>query len=151
MNALTPAVSTGPLPASRKIHKSGVLYPHIKVPMREISVHPTAGEPPVTVYDPSGPYTDPTVETSIEKGLARLRHEWITARGDVEAYDGRHVRPEDNGFAAGERLTPEFPVRNRPLRAKAGKAVTQLAYARAGIITPEMEFVAIRENLGREV
>ncbi|MET3583802.1 hypothetical protein ABID19_006868, partial [Mesorhizobium robiniae] len=66
MNALTPAVSTGPLPASRKIHKSGVLHPHIKVPMREISVHPTAGEPPVTVYDPSGPCTDPTVETSID-------------------------------------------------------------------------------------
>ncbi|MER8509917.1 phosphomethylpyrimidine synthase ThiC [Mesorhizobium sp. M1112] len=151
MNALTPAVSTGPLPASRKIHKPGAIHPQIRVPMREISVHPTAGEPPVTVYDPSGPYTDPTVETSIEKGLARLRHEWITARGDVEAYDGRHVRPEDNGFATGERLTPEFPIRHRPLRAKAGKAVTQLAYARAGIITPEMEFVAIRENLGREM
>ncbi|WP_136617731.1 MULTISPECIES: phosphomethylpyrimidine synthase ThiC [Mesorhizobium] len=151
MNALTPAVSTGSLPASRKIHKSGVLHPQIRVPMREISVHPTAGEPPVTVYDPSGPYTDPALETSIEKGLARLRHEWVTARGDVEAYDGRHVRPEDNGFATGERLTPEFPIRNRPLRAKAGKAVTQLAYARAGIITPEMEFVAIRENLGREM
>lgn len=151
MNALTPAVSTGPLPASRKIHKSGVLHPQIRVPMREISVHPTAGEPPVIVYDPSGPYTDPTVETSIENGLARLRHEWIIARGDVEAYDGRHVQPEDNGFATGERLTPEFPVRNQPLRAKAGKAVTQLAYARAGIITPEMEFVAIRENLGREM
>lgn len=151
MNALTPAVSTGPLPASRKIHKPGTIHPQIRVPMREISVHPTAGEPPVTVYDPSGPYTDPAVETSIEKGLARLRHEWILARGDVEACDGRHVRPEDNGFATGERLTPEFPIRNRPLRARAGKAVTQLAYARAGIITPEMEFVAIRENLGREI
>ncbi|RWE29148.1 MAG: phosphomethylpyrimidine synthase ThiC [Mesorhizobium sp.] len=151
MNALTPAVSTGPLPASRKIHKSGVLHPQIRVPMREISVHPTAGEPPVTVYDPSGPYTDPTVETSIEKGLARIRREWVTARDDVEAYDGRHVRPEDNGFVTSERLTPEFPVCNRPLRAKAGKAVTQLAYARAGIVTPEMEFVAIRENLGREM
>ncbi|MER9140530.1 phosphomethylpyrimidine synthase ThiC, partial [Mesorhizobium sp. M0830] len=151
MNALTPAVSTGPLPASRKIHKPGAIHPQIRVPMREISVHPTAGEPPVTVYDPSGPYTDPAVETSIEKGLARLRHEWILARGDVEVCDGRHVRPEDNGFATGERLTPEFPIRHRPLRAKAGKAVTQLAYARAGIITPEMEFVAIRENLGREI
>ncbi|MER8886851.1 phosphomethylpyrimidine synthase ThiC, partial [Mesorhizobium sp. M0816] len=64
MNALTPAVSTGSLPASRKIHKPGTIHPHIKVPMREISVHPTAGEPPVTAYDPSGPYTDPTVETS---------------------------------------------------------------------------------------
>ncbi|MER8541444.1 phosphomethylpyrimidine synthase ThiC [Mesorhizobium sp. M1334] len=151
MNALTPAVSTGPLPASRKIHKPGTIHSQIKVPMREISVHPTAGEPPVTVYDPSGPYTDPAVETSIEKGLARLRREWILARGDVEGCDGRHVRPEDNGFATGERLTPEFPIRHRPLKAKAGKAVTQLAYARAGIITPEMEFVAIRENLGREI
>ncbi|MER9604294.1 phosphomethylpyrimidine synthase ThiC [Mesorhizobium sp. M0243] len=151
MNALTPAVSTGPLPASRKIHKPGAIHPQIRVPMREISVHPTAGEPPVTVYDPSGSYTDPAVETSIQKGLARLRHEWILARGDVEDCDGRHVRPEDNGFATGERLTPEFPIRHRPLRAKAGKAVTQLAYARAGIITPEMEFVAIRENLGREI
>ncbi|TIM32555.1 MAG: phosphomethylpyrimidine synthase ThiC [Mesorhizobium sp.] len=150
MNAISPAVSTGPLPASRKIHKPGLIHPQIRVPMREIAVHPTAGEPPVTVYDPSGPYTDPTVETSIEKGLARFRHEWVTARGDVEFHDGRSVRPEDNGFASGERLTPEFPVRHRPLKAKTGKAVTQLAYARAGIITPEMEFVAIRENLGRE-
>ncbi|CDX53739.1 thiamine biosynthesis protein ThiC (5'-phosphoryl-5-aminoimidazole, 4-amino-5-hydroxymethyl-2-methylpyrimidine-P) [Mesorhizobium plurifarium] len=151
MNALTPTVSTGPLPASRKIHKTGTIHPQIRVPMREISVHPTAGEPPVTVYDPSGPYTDPAIETNIEKGLARFRRDWIAARSDVEAYDGRHVRPEDNGFATGERLTPEFPIRNRPLRAKAGKAVTQLAYARAGIITPEMEFVAIRENLGRDM
>ena len=151
MNAITPTVSTGPLPASRKIHKPGLIHPQIRVPMREIAVHPTAGEPPVTVYDPSGPYTDPTVETSIEKGLARLRHEWMTARGDVELQEGRSVRPEDNGFASGERLTPEFPVRHRPLKAKTGKAVTQLAYARAGIITPEMEFVAIRENLGREI
>ncbi|RUW43948.1 phosphomethylpyrimidine synthase ThiC, partial [Mesorhizobium sp. M1A.F.Ca.ET.072.01.1.1] len=99
----------------------------------------------------SGPYTDPAIETDIEKGLGRLRQDWLAARGDVESYDGRHVRPEDNGFAAGERLTREFAIRNRPLRAKAGKAVTQLAYARAGIITPEMEFVAIRENLGREI
>ncbi|TIM17969.1 MAG: phosphomethylpyrimidine synthase ThiC, partial [Mesorhizobium sp.] len=105
----------------------------------------------VTVYDPSGPYTDPTVETSIENGLAGFRHAWIKARGDVEFQEGRSVRPEDNGFASGERLTPEFPVRHRPLKAKTGKAVTQLAYARAGIITPEMEFVAIRENLGREI
>jgi hypothetical protein len=68
----------------------------------------------------------------------------------VERYDGRAVKPEDNGFLSGDRLTPRFPTPNRPLKAKGGKAVTQLAYARAGIITPEMEFVAIRENLGRE-
>lgn len=70
-------------------------------------------------------------------------------RGDVESYEGRHMKPEDNGFASGDRLTPEFPIRHRPLRARNGKAVTQLAYARAGIVTPEMEFIAIRENLGR--
>ncbi|MCZ7851720.1 phosphomethylpyrimidine synthase ThiC [Agrobacterium salinitolerans] len=143
-------VTTGPHAASKKIHKAGILHPHIRVPMREIAVHPTAGEPPVTVYDSSGPYTDPAHAVLIEKGLPRLRQDWIVARGDVEAYEGRHVKPEDNGFATGERLTPEFGVRHQPLKATAGKAVTQLAYARAGIITPEMEFIAIRENLGRE-
>ncbi|TIP30958.1 MAG: phosphomethylpyrimidine synthase ThiC, partial [Mesorhizobium sp.] len=80
----------------------------------------------------------------------RLREAWIEARGDVGRYEGRTIKPEDNGFVSADRLTPEFPVRNRPLRAAGGRAVTQLAYARAGIITPEMEFVAIRENLGRE-
>ncbi|KJF68297.1 phosphomethylpyrimidine synthase ThiC [Rhizobium nepotum] len=143
-------VTTGPHPASTKIHKPGILHPHIRVPMREIAVHPTAGEPPVTVYDSSGLYTDPMHDILIEKGLPRLRHAWVVARGDVAAYDGRHVKPEDNGFATGERLTPEFSVRHQPLKATEGQAVTQLAYARAGIITPEMEFIAIRENLGRE-
>ncbi|MBY2937969.1 phosphomethylpyrimidine synthase ThiC, partial [Rhizobium leguminosarum] len=86
----------------------------------------------------------------IEQGLSQLRRDWVLARGDVEAYQGRHIRPEDNGFASGERLTPEFPTKRQPLRARDGKAVTQLAYARSGIITPEMEFIAIRENLGRK-
>ncbi|WP_320201448.1 phosphomethylpyrimidine synthase ThiC [Agrobacterium sp. rho-13.3] len=147
---LSPVVTTGPLPASTKIYKPGIIHPHIRVPMREIAVHPTAGEPPVTVYDSSGPYTDPSHTVSIEGGLPRVRHDWVVARGDVEAYEGRHVKPEDNGFATGERLTPEFSLRHQPLKAKDGKAVTQLAYARAGIITPEMEFIAIRENIGRE-
>jgi len=142
-------VTQGPLPASRKLHKPGILHPDIRVPMREISLHPTSGEPPVVVYDSSGPYTDATHTVSIEHGLPRLRESWVAARGDIEAYDGRHVRPEDNGFVSGERLTPEFPVRHTPKRARGGKAVTQLAYARAGIVTPEMEFIAIRENLGR--
>ncbi|MBX5138799.1 phosphomethylpyrimidine synthase ThiC [Rhizobium lentis] len=147
---LTPVVTTGPLPASTKIAKPGTLYPDLRVPMREISLHPTSGEPPVTVYDSSGPYTDPAYTVSIDAGLPRLRESWIRARGDVEAYEGRVVKPEDNGFVTGERLTPEFPLRNTPLKAKAGRAVTQLAYARAGIVTPEMEFIAIRENLGRQ-
>lgn len=150
MSEETPMVTTGPLPASTKVFKPGVLHPDIRVPMREIALHPSAGEPPVTVYDSSGPYTDPTAEIAIERGLPRLRESWIMARGDVEPHEGRHVKPEDNGFVSDDRLTPEFPVRRRPLRARNGKAVTQLAYARAGVITPEMEFIAIRENLGRE-
>lgn len=150
MNALTPTITVGELPASKKVHKPGQLHPELRVPMREIALHPTAGEPPVTVYDSSGPYTDADTRIDIDKGLPRLRVPWIEARGEVERYDGRIVKPEDNGFVSGERLTPEFPVGHRPLKAKNGKAVTQLAYARACIVTPEMEFVAIRENLGRE-
>jgi phosphomethylpyrimidine synthase len=144
-------ITTGPLPASGKVYMPGVLHPEIRVPMREIALHPTSGEPPVMVYDSSGPYTETAERIGIERGLPRMRESWLAARGDVEAYDGRHVKPEDNGFASGDRLTPEFPVRNRPCRAAGGKAVTQLAYARAGIITPEMEFVAIRENIGRRM
>ncbi|OJG00074.1 phosphomethylpyrimidine synthase ThiC [Pararhizobium antarcticum] len=144
-----PTVTQGPLPASRKIHTSGTLHPDLRVPMREISLHPTAGEPPVIVYDSSGPYTDESHSVRIENGLPRLRENWLAQRDDIETYDGRHVKPEDNGFVSGERLTPEFPVRHAPWRAINGKAVTQLAYARAGIITPEMEYIAIRENLGR--
>ncbi len=147
---ITPEITQGPLPASRKVYAEGDIHPDIRVPMREIAVHPTSGEPPVTVYDSSGPYTDPSQTIDIEKGLPRLREAWIAARGDTEAYDGRLVKPEDNGFAVGERLTPEFPHLHQPRRANGGKAVTQLAYARAGVITPEMEFIAIRENLGRK-
>src|SRR5690349_1649729 len=143
-----PKVTQGPLPASTKVYKSGRLHPDIRVPMREVALHPTAGEPPVAVYDSSGPYSDPDVAIAIEHGLPRLRARWIEERGDVAAYAGRTVRPEDNGVVAQSHLTPEFPVHNRPLKAMNGKAVTQLAYARAGIVTPEMEFVAIRENLG---
>ncbi|PPB80840.1 phosphomethylpyrimidine synthase [Albidovulum inexpectatum] len=138
----TPTVTTGPLPASRKILVAGQMH-DIRVPMREIAV---TGEPPLTVYDSSGPYTDPEAAIDIARGLPRWRGAWLRARGEVEECDPRPVTPADNGFATGARLAPEFPVRHRPLRAKAGCAVTQLAYARAGIITPEMEYVAIREN-----
>ncbi|MGE0776425.1 MAG: phosphomethylpyrimidine synthase ThiC [Sphingomonadaceae bacterium] len=144
-----PSVTTGPLPASTKRHVQGVIHPDIRVPMRQITVHPSAGEPPVTVYDASGPYTDPAVVTDIARGLAPIRSDWLAARGDCEPYAARPVRPADNGFASGERLVPGFPVQRAPLRARDGRAVTQLAYARAGIITAEMEYVAIRENLGR--
>ncbi|MBY3522758.1 phosphomethylpyrimidine synthase ThiC [Rhizobium laguerreae] len=148
--AKTITVTKGPLPASRKIYIPGDIHAYIRVPMREISVHPTSGEPPVVVYDSSGPYTIEGADIRIEQGLSQLRRDWVLARGDVEAFQGRHIRPEDNGFASGERLTPEFPTKRQPLRARDGKAVTQLAYARSGIITPEMEFIAIRENLGRK-
>ncbi|SLN64991.1 Phosphomethylpyrimidine synthase [Falsiruegeria litorea R37] len=150
MNVPNPKITTGGLPAARKIYVSGTQHPDIRVPMREISVHPTAGEPPLPVYDSSGPYTDPDVQVDIKRGLAPLRRAWIEARGDVEDYQGREITAADNGFVEGDRLTPEFPVKPRPLRAKDGKAVTQLAYARAGIVTPEMEFIAIRENQLRE-
>ena len=81
---LTPVVTTGSLPASTKVVKPGTLYPDLRVPMREISLHPTSGEPPVTVYDSSGPYTDPAHVVSIDAGLPRLRESWVRARGDVE-------------------------------------------------------------------
>ena len=149
MNAVTPTVTAGPLPASRKIYLAGTAFPDIRVPMRAITVHPTAGEPDVIVYDPSGPYTDGQIETDIAKGLPRIRENWIAARCDTEFYEGRAVQPEDNGNLPAEKLTPEFPVRNAPRRATGGRAVTQYEYARAGIVTAEMEFVAIRENLGR--
>lgn len=114
--------------------------------MREIALHPTAEEPPVVVYDTSGPYTDPALSPDIAKGLSRLREPWILRRGDVETYEGRAVAPADNGFVSPERETPTFPALRQPMRTVEGRAVTQFAYAPAGIVTPEMEFVAIHEN-----
>ena len=143
-------VTTGPLPSSRKVYLKGNLHSDIRVPIREIDLHETANEPPVRVYDTSGPYSDPDAQININVGLARTRKPWIMARGDVEEYEGRQVRPEDNGGANKDQLVREFPNKHNPLRAKNGNAVTQIAYARSGIITPEMEYVSIRENLGRE-
>ncbi|MFT8328005.1 phosphomethylpyrimidine synthase ThiC [Gluconobacter oxydans] len=145
MNASIPAITTGPLPASSKVHIQGTLH-DIKVPMRQIEV---SNECPLNVYDSSGPYTDTAISIDIARGLADSRGDWLRQRGDVEEYDGRTITAADNGFAEGERLTPAFPNQRRPLRAVEDRAVTQMAYARAGVITPEMEFVAIRENIGR--
>ena len=153
MNKQTPVtntIPTGERPGSRKVYAPGLLFPDIRVPFREVAVHPSANEPPVTIYDPSGPYTDPKVTIDINKGLARARDAWVIARGDVEACDPRAVKSEDNGHARGVHLAPPFPVSQKPLKAKDGKAVTQMAYARAGIITAEMEYVTIRENMRRE-
>ncbi|MEN8721746.1 MAG: phosphomethylpyrimidine synthase ThiC [Alphaproteobacteria bacterium] len=143
-------ITTGPLPASRKVYIESPNDSSVRVPMREIDLHPSALEPPVTVYDTSGPYSDPDCDIKIREGLAPLRQTWVEGRGDVERYVGRDVKPEDNGFVKGDRLVPEFPAKRQPLRATGDKAVTQIAYARAGIVTPEMEYIAIRENQRRE-
>jgi phosphomethylpyrimidine synthase len=140
-----PTITTGALPGSRKIWLAGQLH-DIRVPCREIAV---PSETPLVVYDASGPYTDPEAMIDIARGLPDVRGTWQQARGDVAPYHGRAVTLADNGFASGARLTPAFPLQRMPLRATGERAVTQLAYARAGIITPEMEFVAIRENEGR--
>jgi len=144
-------VTTGPLRGSRKVHVESARFPGMSVAMRVIDLDPSAGEPPLTVYDPSGPYTDPAAEIDIFAGLPELRRAWIEARDDVERYEGRPVQPWDNGLVHGRTTHDEpFPiVRPTPLRARGGAAVTQLAYARRGIVTPEMEYVAIRENQGR--
>ncbi|MEQ1708665.1 MAG: phosphomethylpyrimidine synthase ThiC [Terricaulis sp.] len=146
-----PSVSTGAIAGSRKVYASGCAHPDLRVPFREVALHPSANEPPLTLYDPSGPFTDPDMVIDIDKGLARAREAWVLARGDVEAIEGRDVKPEDNGNLSPEKLTPAFPVKHKVLRAKGSACVTQLDYARRGIITPEMEFVAIRENLRREM
>ncbi|AVX03595.1 phosphomethylpyrimidine synthase [Maritalea myrionectae] len=150
MDLPNPKITEDQLPASHKIYVESERFDDVRVPMREISVHPTAGEPPLPVYDSSGPYTDPNFTADIQTGLPQLRRKWIEARGDVETYQGRDIQPADNGFVEGDRLTPEFPVKPQPFRAIDDKAVTQLAYARQGIVTPEMEFIAIRENQLRE-
>ena len=145
-------VTHGPLPASEKIYVEGERLGGIRVPMRNIHTHESANEPPLTVYDTSGIYTDPNAEIDIDSGLPRIREGWIEDRGDTELYEGRDVKPEDNGNIGEDKLVPQFPIANQPRRAKAGvESISQLAYARQGIITPEMEYVAIRENMLRNV
>ncbi|KTR83063.1 phosphomethylpyrimidine synthase [Novosphingobium barchaimii] len=140
-------VTIGPIRGSKKIHVGP-----LNVAMREIHLEPGSGEAPVRVYDTSGPYTDPDAVIDIAAGLAPLRRTWQLARGDVEEYAPREVKPEDNGQLGPDRSggVPPFPTAlRRPLRAKAGHNLSQMHYARKGIITPEMEYVAERENLGR--
>ena len=144
-------VTTGPIRGSRKVHVGAKSGSGVRVAMREIDLE--GGEPSVRVYDTSGPYTDPAATIDINQGLPQLRREWILARGDVEEYDAREVKPEDNGQLGPDRSggVPGFPnVAKKVLRAKPGGNVSQMHYARRGIITPEMEYVAERENLGRE-
>ncbi len=145
-------VTTGPIRGSRKIHVACQSGSGIRVAMREIDLEPSSGDPPIRVYDTSGPYTDPNAQIDIMAGLPALRQSWVEGRGDVERYDGRQLRPEDNGQLGPDRSGGVRPFPNvvqRPLRARAGLNVSQMHYARRGIVTPEMEYVAERENLGR--
>ena len=146
----TDDVTTGPLPASKKIYVSPDGHPDVRVPLREIELEPSAMEPPVRVYDTSGVYSDPDVTIDIEAGLPRTRTAWSKALGGVEEYNGREVKPEDNGNVSEGALARAFPVVNRPLAGDRSRPLTQYECARAGIITKEMEYVALRENIGRK-
>jgi phosphomethylpyrimidine synthase len=162
-------ISTDPIsPKSKKVYVSGTLHPDIKVPFREISLSPPTtvvegngngkgdkaknDETSLIVYDTSGPYTDPDAKIDIREGLEPIRLPWITGRGDVEFYGGRQIEPKDDGYREGENPNTErFPkTREKVLRAKSGQNVSQMHYAKKGIITPEMEFIAIRENQKRK-
>ena len=163
------------LPSSRKIYVEtngrtvNQSKHNLKVPFREIALSPSKDfdgnleeNPPVRVYDTSGVWTDPQAKCDVREGLPALRREWVLARADVEEYEGREILPQDNGYLTkgaeevakikDQGKLEEFPgLKRYPLRAKPGKCVTQMHYARQGIITPEMEYVAIRENLGRQI
>jgi phosphomethylpyrimidine synthase len=171
-NEATTANNDKPLPNSRRIYIDGK-QPGVRVPFREISQNQTRNfdnslenNAPVRVYDTSGPWGDPSIRGDVREGLRSLRRHWILSRGDVEEYTGRELQPIDDGYltfdAANQARQKEnarrqeksrlenFPALTRtPLRARTGACVTQMHYARQGIVTPEMEFIAIRENLGR--
>ncbi|MCI0661125.1 MAG: phosphomethylpyrimidine synthase ThiC [Acidobacteria bacterium] len=155
------------LPNSERIYVNGA-HAQLSVPFREISQHPTRSfkgtiedNEPLRVYETSGPWGDPSFTGDVRDGLPPLRLAWILARGDVSEYEGRPVQPVDDGYRSLDEATyardkskgrlEDFPgLRRHPLRSKSGQAVTQMHYAKRGIITPEMEFIAIRENLGRQ-
>jgi len=163
------------LPSSRKMYvetNGGAINQNkhnLRVPFREIALSPSRNmrdeieeNAPVRIYDTSGAWTDPETRCDVREGLPALRREWIVGRGDVEEYEGRTILPQDNGYLTkgAEEIAKikdngkleEFPgLKRAPLRAKTGKNVTQMHYARKGIVTPEMEYVAIRENLGRQI
>ncbi len=154
---------------STRVYVNGHIHEDLRVPFRSVELHETASsdgvsEPnlPVRLYDTRGPWGDPEVRCDVRKGLPALRLDWIVARADAEEHDGRSIRPEDDGYLTekhrdmatdGDKLTrlELYPgLRRKPWRAKSGRAVSQMHYAKQGVITPEMEYIAIRENLGRE-
>ena len=159
----TPTVTTGPIAGSRKVYTTPDAAPDLRVPLREIPLSEASGEEPVRIYDPSGPYTEDSAAIDVANGLKRARVDWVKERGGVEAYEGRPIKPVDNGNASGKHLARNFPNTPRPLRANspspqaheadggAGRQpLTQLEWARAGVVTKEMIYVAERENLGRK-
>ena len=192
---VTPKVTTGPLPASRKVYAAPDSAPDLRVPVRHIILSEASGEPPLPVYDTTGPYTDDNVAIDVERGLKRTRIEWVKERGGVEEYDGRPIKPVDNGNVTGKHLARNFPNTPKPWRASSpspggggsanaegvsrggvnasqsphpahlrsapvsdppppgeGKKhpITQYEWAKRGVITKEMIYVAERENLGRK-
>ncbi len=160
--------SSEPLPNSQRVYVAGELHPEVQVPMRQITLSPTRlpdgsleQNAPVLVYDASGPWGDPSFTGTVEDGLPALRDKWVRARGDVEEYDGRAATARDDGYlselhaaASAQRsgspaaLKAPASASRKPLRASAGHPVTQMWYAQQGIITAEMEYIAIRENQG---
>ena len=146
----TPTVTTGPVTGSRKTYSSPEAAPDLRVPYREIALDPSAGEEPVRVYDPSGIYTDNDAAIDVEQGLKRSRIEWVKERGGIEEYEGRPIKPVDNGNVTGKHLARNFTNTPKPLRGLDGHPITQLEWARKGVITKEMIYVAERENLGRK-
>ncbi len=144
-------ISTEGFPSSAKIHLKSDRFADVKVAMRQIHLSKNANEEDVLVYDTSGPYTDKDAQIDIRAGINKLRNEWIESRNDVERYAGRQIKPEDNGLKSQEQSNlEEFKYPNlRPLRAKKNANVSQMHYAKKGIITKEMEYIAIRENIGR--
>ncbi len=147
------AVTTGPIVGSRKVYSSPVGHPSIAVPFREVALDRSALEPPVRLYDTSGPYTDRTAAIDLAAGLPAVRAPWLAARGFADA-TARDVKPEDNGYAPADRLVPPCPAPlamrvGQPGCPQPGRPVTQMEFARAGVVTEEMVYVAHRENIGR--
>ncbi|PNG25469.1 phosphomethylpyrimidine synthase ThiC [Methylocella silvestris] len=144
------SVTAGPMAGSRKIYVHPDGLSDIAVPLREITLDPSAKEPPVRVYDASGPYTESEPAIDLSAGLRRIRDPWLARRAGLDFYSGRPVQPEDNGSVSPDRLAPPCPANTSPRKGRDGALVTQYEFARAGVITEEMIYVAARENLGRE-
>jgi len=142
------AVTTGPVTGSRKVYTSPASHPDILVPFREVVLDPSAREEPMRLYDCSGPYTEENAAIDLSAGLPRVRASWIARRGFAPAI-AREVKPEDNGFVPQDRLVPECPATQDLVEGHDGQMVTQYEFARAGIVTEEMVYIAHRENMGR--